>query len=136
MRAGILLGFCGLGFWGLGFCASALAAGTISDVELRKALLTKTGPVALPAGVIEISRELVLPSDAHDLDIRGSKTTIKAAPAFRGTALIVVPAGKNIKIHDLSLDGNRDVIAQPLGLPPPARCLRALCRTTESLPKA
>ena len=113
MRAAILFGFCALSF-----CAFNSAAAPAPDVELRKALMAKTGAVALPAGIIEISREIVLPSDAHDLDIRGSKTTIKAASTFRGSALIVVPAGKNIKIHDLSLDGNRDAIAQPLGLPP------------------
>ena len=45
--------------------------------------------------------------------------TIKAGAAFRGRALIVIPAGKNIKVHDLSLDGNRDAIARPVALPPP-----------------
>ena len=30
----------------------------------------------------------------------------------------MIPAGKNIKLHDLSLDGNRDAIARPVGLPP------------------
>jgi hypothetical protein len=88
------------------------------EAQLRTALEAKTGAIALPAGIIEISREIVLPIDAHDLDVRGSNTTIKAAAAFRGRALIVVPAGKNIKIHDLSLDGSRDAIARPLGLPP------------------
>jgi len=88
------------------------------EAQLRTALEAKTGAVTLPAGVIEISREIVLPSDAHDLDIRGSGTTLRAASTFRGRALIVIPAGKNIKVHDLSLDGNRDAIARPLGLPP------------------
>ena len=55
----------------------------------------------------------MLPPDAHDLDIRGKEHTIKAAAIFRGRALIVIPAGKNIKVHDLALDGNRDAIARP-----------------------
>ena len=98
--------------------ASPLAAAPTPEAQLRTALLAKTGAVTLPAGTIEISREIVLASDAHDLDISGAATTIKAASTFRGRGLIVIPAGKNIKIHDLSLDGNRDALARPLGLPP------------------
>jgi hypothetical protein len=89
-----------------------------TEAGLRRALLAKTGTVTLPAGTIEISRELVIPADAHDLDIRGSGTTIKAATAFRGRALIVLSAGKTIKIHDLSLDGTREALAQPAVSPP------------------
>lgn len=89
-----------------------------TETQLRTALAAKTGSVALPAGTIEISREIILQPDAHDLDIRGAGTILKAAATFRGRALLVLPAGKNIKIHDLSLDGNRDVIGRPTGLPP------------------
>lgn len=89
-----------------------------TESQLRTALLARTGAVTLPAGTIEISREITLPSDAHDLDVRGNMTIIKAAATFRGSALLVIPAGRNIKIHDLSLDGNRDAVARPLGLPP------------------
>lgn len=88
------------------------------EARLRSALQTKTGAATLPGGVIEISREIVLPADAHDLEIRGADTTIKASAAFRGRALIVLPAGKNIRIHDLSLDGNRDAFPQPVAAPP------------------
>src|SRR5579863_1895417 len=98
--------------------ASTLSAAPATESQLRTALLARTGAVTLPAGTIEISREITLPGDAHDLDLRGASTTIKAASTFRGRALIVIPAGKNIKVHDLSLDGNRDAIARPLGLPP------------------
>jgi hypothetical protein len=94
------------------------ASGADPDAQLRAALTAKTGSVTLPAGIIEISREIVLPSDAHDLDIKGAKTTIKASATFRGRALIVLPAGKNINIHDLALDGNRDAVGRPTGLPP------------------
>ena len=88
------------------------------EAQLRTAFTAKTGQVTLPAGVIEISREIVLPSDAHDLNIKGAGTTIRAASAFRGRALIVMAAGKNINIHDLSLDGNKEAIERPAGLPP------------------
>jgi hypothetical protein len=99
-------------------------AGVSGEALLRRALQTKTGAAALPGGIVEISREIVLPADAHDLEIRGSTapgntTTLRASAAFRGRALIVLPAGKNIKIHDLALDGNRDAFAQPVN-PAPA----------------
>ncbi len=96
-----------------------VAAQQTPETRLRSALQTKTGVATLPGGVIEISREITLSPDAHDLEIRGANTTIKASAAFRGRALIVIPAGKNIKIHDLALDGNRDAFPQPVP-PPPA----------------
>ena len=85
---------------------------------MRKALASKTGSVALPAGEIEITREIVMPVDAHDLDIHGAGTTVKAAASFRGRALVVFPAGKNVKIRDLALDGNRDAVGRMIGVPP------------------
>ncbi len=94
-----------------------------AEARLRAALQTKTGTASLPAGVIEISREITLPADAHDLEIRGAGTTIKASAEFRGRALIILPAGKNIKIHDLSLDGNRDAFPQPVAPAQPAAML-------------
>lgn len=100
-------------------CASvALLQAATPEADLRTALASKTGTINLPAGVIEISREIVLPTDAHDLTVQGASTTIKAAATFRGRALIVIPAGRNIHIHGLSIDGNREAIAKPLALPP------------------
>jgi hypothetical protein len=102
--------------------SSYLLAAATPEAQLRTALEAKTGAITLPTGVIEISREIVLPIGAHDLDLNGATkvggTTIKAASTFRGRALIVIPAGKNIKIHDITLDGNRDVVTLPRGLPP------------------
>ena len=95
-----------------------LLCGATPDDQLRIDLAKKTGAVSLPSGTIEISREIVLPYDVHDLDVSGANTTIKAASTFRGRALIVIPAGSRIKIHDLSLDGNRDAVARPIGMPP------------------
>ena len=97
---------------------SGLSAADSPEVLLRRALAAKTGPVTLPSGTIEVSREIVLAPDAHDLDIRGSGTVIKASDAFRGRALIVIPGGKNIRIRDLTLDGNRDVVGRLMNLPP------------------
>ena len=100
-----------------------LLAQQTPEARLRTALQTKTGTIALPAGVIEISREITLPADAHDLNITGTNTTIKASATFRGRALLVLPAGKNIAIRDLSLDGNRAAFLEPIGPPPPAAML-------------
>lgn len=107
------------------FVLAALAAFAQQNPEarLRTALETKTGAVTLPTGTIEISREITLAADAHDLNITAANTTIKAASTFRGRALLVLPAGKNIAIHDLSLDGNRAAFPEPLGPPPPTAML-------------
>ena len=107
----------------LSLAALPLIAQTNPEAALRRALQTKTGAITLPGGSIEISREIILPADAHDLDIRGANTTIAASAAFRGRALLVFPAGKNIKIHDLTLDGNRDAFPQPISPPPPTAML-------------
>ena len=88
-----------------------------AETRIRQALQTKTGIATLPNAEIEISREIILPPDIHDLEIRGSGATIKASGSFRGRALIVVPAGRNIRIHDLNLDGNRDSFSQPVAPP-------------------
>ncbi len=95
-------------------CLSLFGA---DEAQLRKTLEAKTGAVTLPSGTIEIAREIVLPPDAHDLDIGGSNTTLKAAATFRGRALLVFPAGRNIHLHDLELDGSRDTIGRMTPLP-------------------
>ena len=96
---------------------SALGADT-PETQLRKALTTKTGTVTLPAGVIEISREVVIAADSHDLLIRAKGSTLKASAAFRGRALLVIAGGLNIRVEDLSLDGNRDAVGRMASLPP------------------
>ncbi len=102
----------------LALAVATLCGADTPETQLRKALEAKTGTVTLPAGEILISREIVLPPDAHDLEIKGSNTTLKASDTFRGRALLVLPAGKNIRIHDLALDGNRDVVGRMMALPP------------------
>lgn len=97
--------------------ASLFGADT-PETQLRKALEAKTGTVTLPAGEFLISREIVLPPDVHDLEIRGANTTLKASDTFRGRGLLVLTAGKNIRIHDLTLEGNRDVVGRMMSLPP------------------
>jgi hypothetical protein len=101
------------------FVPILLGAADAPESQLRKLLAeAKTGTVALPAGNIEITRELILPAGAHDLELRGAGTTLKASDNFRGRALLVLAGGKNIKIHDLALDGNREAVGRMLSLPP------------------
>jgi hypothetical protein len=87
------------------------------DAALRKALAVKTGTVTLPAGTVEISREIVLPPDVHDLLIKGNGTTMKASATFRGRALLVLSGGTNVKMEGLTLDGNRDAVGRIATLP-------------------
>ena len=96
---------------------SAFGADT-PEMQLRKALARKTGTVTLPAGTIELSRELVIAPDSHDLLVRAKGTTLKASTAFRGRALLVIAGGLNIRVEDLSLDGNRDAVGHMASLPP------------------
>ncbi|HVW12042.1 MAG TPA: right-handed parallel beta-helix repeat-containing protein, partial [Bryobacteraceae bacterium] len=88
-----------------------------SEAHLRALLQAKTGIVTLPSGTIEISREIVLSPEAHDLEIKGSNTILKASSAFRGRSLLSLAAGKNIRIHDLILDGNRAAFPQRVPAP-------------------
>jgi hypothetical protein len=96
----------------------AVCAYGADDTALRKALAgARTGVVTLPSGEFEISREIVLPGDALDLEIKGSNTTLKASNEFRGRALLTVVNGKNIRIHNISIEGNRDAVGRMFSLP-------------------
>jgi hypothetical protein len=98
---------------------SSLSLHAATEADVRKALAAKTGKVALPEGTYEISREIVMQPDAHDLEIIGPGVTLKAAATFRGRALLVIPRGVNIKVFGLALDGNREAVGRMSG-PPPA----------------
>ncbi len=71
-----------------------LLAQQTPESRRRTALQTKTGTIALPAGVIEISREITLPADAHDLNITGTNTTIKASATFAAARCSCSPRAK------------------------------------------
>lgn len=87
-------------------------------VGIREA--PRTGLVVLPAGVFEIASELAVPEGARDLEIRGaaSGTVLRAAPRFRGRALLRVKSAARVRIANLTMDGNRAALARPAGLPP------------------
>jgi hypothetical protein len=96
-----------------------------SEARLRRTLETQTtGVIHLPSGTIEISSELHLAPQAHDLEIVGSDTILKASKAFQGRAILVAEGNQRIRVHDLSIDGNRDALAKPLAMAPPENAFR------------
>jgi hypothetical protein len=90
------------------------------EAALRRALLSGSGVVQLPAGVMEISAELRVGPKAHDLDVRGSPsgTTLRATSRFRGRALIECDSARRIRFSGFRVDGNRATVERPSGLPP------------------
>lgn len=87
---------------------------------LRGKLRAGTGVIELPAGVVEVSSEIMIPASAHDLEIRGAATgtVLRATTTFKGRAIIAVSGGKNIKFTKFEMAGNRAALAQPAGLAP------------------
>ncbi len=76
----------------------------------------------MPAGVVGISSELVLAPGAHDLEIDGAATVLKALDNFHGRAILVADSAKRIRLRDFTIDGNRE--AQPLEMAPPENYFR------------
>src|SRR5436190_23075597 len=90
-------------------------SGASNEAAIRKAL--QAGSVRLPAGVVEIHSELALPSGAHDVEISGSGSTLRAASDFRGRAIFTCASCARIRFRDFTIDGNRDAIERRSGLP-------------------
>lgn len=99
--------------------------GGTPESRLRKTLATQsTGVISLPTGVIEISSELTLAPNAHDVDIVGGGTIFKRASGFKGRALFVAEKARSIRFRDFSIDGNRDEIHHPVEMAPPENAFR------------
>lgn len=96
------------------------------EAKLRKALAEqKTGLIQLPSGQIVLHDELVTSPGAQDLEIAGSDTTLRAAPDFKGRALLVIDRAENVQVHHITFDGNRDnLAAPPLEMAPPENAFR------------
>jgi parallel beta-helix repeat protein len=91
------------------------------EQQMRDRLKTPTGVIELPAGVVEVSSEILIPPVARDLEIRGAKsgTLLRAAPDFKGRAIFVLQGGANITFHDFEVAGSRGALDQaPQGLAP------------------
>jgi len=112
--------------WVLLCAAILLPSCAISpEARLRKTLATQTtGVIRLPPGFVEISSELRLAPGAHDLEIVGAGTMLKATDEFKGRAVLVAEGGQRIRMHDFSIDGNRVVLEKPLAMAPPENAFR------------
>ena len=106
--------------------AAVLLAGCgSSEARLRKTLGSQTtGIIRLPRGTVEVSTELTLAPGAHDLEIVGNETRLKAADNFKGRAVLVLENAERIHLHSLDIDGNRDKLAKPLEMAPPENVFR------------
>src|SRR5260370_5905776 len=95
----------------VGLALLLAGCGGTPEAALRETLARQSaGVIHLPPGVIQISSELRLAPGAHDLEIVGSGTMLKADDRFRGRAILVAEGAKRIRLRDFSLDGNRDVL--------------------------
>ena len=107
--------------------AALLLAGCSESPEtrLRKTLAAQTtGVIQLPRGLVEISSELKLAPGAHDLEIAGDATMLKASDQFQGRAVLVLEGAQRIRLHDFAIDGNRERLARPLDMAPPENAFR------------
>ncbi|MCU1339405.1 MAG: hypothetical protein JWO19_4986 [Bryobacterales bacterium] len=106
-------------------CTLALGCGNSPEARIRAALTSQTtGVIRLPQGQVEISSELTLAPGAHDLEIVGNGTRLKAADNFKGRAVLVLENAERIHLHDFDIDGNRDKLAKPLEMAPPENAFR------------
>lgn len=94
-------------------------AGGGGEADLRKALQRGAGLVELPAGLVEVSSELVI-RGARGLEVRGhpAGTVLRASEAFQGRAVFVVEESSEVRFTAFAVDGNRQALEQRVGLPP------------------
>jgi hypothetical protein len=96
-----------------------------AENRVRKMLASQsTGTIRLPSGVIEVSSELRLAPGAHDLDIIGSGTLLRAADEFEGRAIIVGEGASRIALRDISIEGSRFTMGKPRDMAPPENAFR------------
>jgi hypothetical protein len=96
---------------------AALCMLPLAGCGSRDLTIPTTGEFRLPGGIVELHHEVALPSGAHDLEISGAGTTIRAAKDFRGRAIFTTKGGARIRFHDFTIDGNRNALEQRRGLP-------------------
>lgn len=66
---------------------------------------------------MKVAAEIRLPAGAHDLKIIGDHTTLRASSDFRGRAVLSCEGCQRVEIRDLMIDGNREALEKPMGLP-------------------
>jgi len=88
---------------------------------LAIATIPSSGVFHLPSGTVEVDEELRIPANAHDLEITGDRTTLRASNTFHGRALLSCNGCRRLTVRNIAFDGNRDGLAKPLPLPPSDR---------------
>ena len=98
----------------------ALACAVIALAACRRPLprgdSASVHVLQLAPGVVDVHAETLL---REGTEVRGAPqgTTLRLAPDFDGRAAFVVE-GAGVRLHDFTLDGNRDVLEKRQGLPP------------------
>lgn len=96
-----------------------------AENRVRKMLASQsTGAIQLPSGVIQVSSELRLAPGAHDLEIIGSATLLKAADGFEGRAIIVGEGVTRVALRDISIEGSRFTMGKQREMAPPENAFR------------
>jgi len=88
-----------------------------SGQQLAGLLRARSGTVRLPPGIVEISSEIRLPENAHNLEITGSGTTLRAAANFHGRAMLSCKDCRGLHLRSLTIDGNRRNLEHPMAIP-------------------
>ncbi len=94
--------------------AAALAACAAGALLFRPAPETRT--IDLGAGAFEIAAPIEI-SGSH-LEVRGHGAVLRAAPHFRGPALLLCRGCSHVRFQGFTLDGNRAALEARLPLPP------------------
>jgi parallel beta helix pectate lyase-like protein len=93
----------------------------VSALLFAIAAIPSTGVFRLPPGAIDLEQELHIPDNAHDLEITGDHTTLRASNTFHGRALLICTGCRSLTIRNVAFDGNREALAKPLPVPPSDR---------------
>ncbi len=98
---------------------ASMGCGT-REARLREQLAAGAGRIVLPAGVTEISADLVVPAYARDLEIVGAPggSVLRASNSFQGRAVLRVESASNVRLAGFTIDGNRAALEKRAGLPP------------------
>jgi len=98
----------------------SLAVAGFAETRIHQALEAGAGRIQLPAGVIEVTREITVPEGVTDLEIVGAPegTTLRAADTFEGRAVLVLRGSSNVLLHGFVIDGNRAALERPIEMAP------------------
>jgi hypothetical protein len=82
--------------------------------------IPQTGRVVLPAGIVNLTKEIRVPDGAHDLVIEGNPkgTILRLGASFRAPAAIVCRNASNVRMAGFTIDGQRSAVPERVGLPP------------------